>query len=153
MVENNQKMDYILFSEIYKCNESEDILKKAYYLGAYCKAIIDSSFYSRISEGNTTFKKWLSNQIINAKNLNKIFDKATTFENKLELGGSRLQDLSYQVTSYTENSSKTVSKYTVSYYFRKGFNEFIKFKDEQSENDKKVKEHNEKLKSKEQNNG
>lgn len=147
-MENNKRMDYVLFSEVYKCNESEDILKKAYYLGAYCKAIIDSSFYSRISEGNTTFKRWLSNQIINTKNLDKIFDKATLFENKLELGGARLQDLSSQVTSHTENSSKTISKYTVSFYFRKGFNEFIKFKDEQTENDEKVKAHNKKLKEK-----
>ena len=150
-MENNQRMEYVLFSEKYKCNGVDDnILKKAYYLGAYCKAIIDSSFYSRISEGNTTFKKWLSNQIINAKNLNKIYDKAITFENKLELGGARLQDLSTQVTSYDDSSSKNISKYTISYYFRKGFNEFIKFKDEQSENDEKVKAHNKKLK--EQNN-
>ena len=145
---NNKRMDYVLFSEVYICSGSEDVLKKAYYLGAYCKAIIDSSFYSRISEGNTTFKRWLSNQIINTKNLDKIFDKATLFENKLELGGARLQDLSSQVTSHTENSSKTISKYTVSFYFRKGFNEFIKFKDEQTENDEKVKAHNKKLKEK-----
>lgn len=148
-MENNKKMDYVLFSEVYKCSDSEDVLKKAYYLGAYCKAIIDSSFYSRISEGNTTFKRWLSNQIINTKNLNKIFDNATLFENKLELGGMRLQDLSSQVTSYTERASKTISKYTISFYFRKGFNEFIKFKDEQSENDEKVKIHNNKIKGRE----
>ena len=150
-MENNQRMEYVLFSQEYKCEEVQDnILKKAYYLGAYCKAVINSSFKSRVSEGNTTFKRWLSNQIINAKNLNKIYDKAITFENKLELGGARLQDLSTQVTSYDEGSSKNISKYTVSYYFRKGFNEFIKFKDEQSENDEKVKAHNKKLK--EQNN-
>ena len=148
-MENNKRMDYVLFSEVYKASDSEDVLKKAYYLGAYCKAIIDSSFYSRISEGNTTFKRWLSNQIINTKNLDKIFDKATLFENKLELGGNRLQDLSSQVTSYTESSSQMVSKYTVSFYFRKGFNEFIKFKDEQSENDEKVKIHNKKIKGRE----
>lgn len=151
-MQENQKMDYVLFSQEYKCEENQDeVLKKAYYLGAYTKAIIDSSFYSKVSEGNTTFKRWLSNQIINMKNLDKIFDKATNFENKLELGGVRLQDLSSQVTSYSENSSKTVSKYTVSFYFRKGFNEFIKFKDEQTENDEKIKAHNKKLK--EQNNG
>jgi len=150
-VGNNKRMDYVLFSEVYICSGSEDVLKKAYYLGAYCKAIIDSSFYSRISEGNTTFKRWLSNQIINTKNLDKIFDKATLFENKLELGGARLQDLSSQVTSHTENSSKTISKYTISFYFRKGFNEYIKFKEKQKENDAKVEEHNKKLK--EQNNG
>ncbi len=151
-MENNQRMEYVLFSQEYKCEEvQDDISKKAYYLGAYCKAVIDSSFYSRISDGNTTFKKWLSNQIINTKNLNKIYDKATTFENKLELGGDRLQDLSIQVTSFDESSSKTISKYTISYYFRKGFNEFIKFKDEQKENDEKVKAYNKKIK--EQNNG
>ena len=152
METDNKPMKYVLFSQEYKCDGADDnILKKAYYLGAYCKAIIDSSYYSRVSEGNTTFKKWLSNQIINAKNLNKIYDKAVTFEEKLELGGARLQDLSTQVTSYDESSFKNISKYTISYYFRKGFNEFIKFKDEQSENDEKVKEHNQKLK--EQNNG
>ena len=151
-MENNQRMEYVLFSQEYKCDkEQENILKKAYYLGAYAKAVIDSSFYSRISEGNTTFKRWLSNQIINAKNLNKIYDKASTFENKLELGGARLQDLSRQVTSYDEGSSKNISKYTISYYFRKGFNEFIKFKEEQKENDEKIKVYNKKIK--EQNNG
>ena len=145
-------MEYVLFSQEYRCDEEQDnILKKAYYLGAYCKAVIDSSFYSRISEGNTTFKRWLSNQIINAKNLNKIYDKATTFENKLELRGTRLQDLSTQVTSYDEGSSKIISKYTISYYFRKGFNEFVKFKEGQKEHDAKVTAHNKKLK--EQNNG
>ena len=150
-MENNQRIEYVLFSQEYRCDEKQDsILKKAYYLGAYVKAVIDSSFYSRISEGNTTFKRWLSNQIINAKNLNKIYDKASTFENKLELGGARLQDLSTQVTSYDEGSSQNISKYTISYYFRKGFNEFIKFKDEQKENDEKIKAHNKKLK--EQNN-
>jgi len=144
-------MHYVLFSEKNRCEDCEDeILKKAYYLGAYCKAIIDNSFHSKISKGNTTFNKWLSNQIINAKNLNKIFDKAGTFENKLDLGGKRLQDLSTQVTSYSENSSKTISKYTISYYFRKGFNEYIQFKDEQKENDEKIEAHNKKLK--EQNN-
>ena len=61
----------------------------------------------------------------------------------------RLQDLSSQVTSYTESSSQMVSKYTVSFYFRKGFNEFIQFKDEQSENDEKVKIHNKKIKGRE----
>lgn len=151
-MENNQRMDYILFSQEHQCNECQDeILKKTYYLGAYCKAVINRSFKSRISYGNTTFKKWLSNQIINAKNLNKIFDKATIFENKLELGGSRLQDLSTQITSCDESSSKTISKYIISYYFRKGFNEYIKFKEEQKENDKKVEAHNKKLK--EQDNG
>jgi len=151
-MQENQKMNYALFSKKYACEECQtEVIKKAYYLGAYAKAIIDSSFYSRVSEGNTTFKRWLSNQIINAKNLNKIFDKATIFENKLELSGNRLQDLSNQVTAYTENSSKGISKYTVSYYFRKGFNEYIMFKEEQKENDEKIKIHNQKIK--EQNNG
>ncbi len=151
-MENNQRMDDVLFSQKYECKECQDeILKKAYYLGAYCKTVIDNSFYSKISKENTTFKKWLSTQIINAKNLNKIFDKATIFENKLELSGSRLQDLSNQVTSHNESASKIISKYTISYYFRKGFNEYIKFKEEQKENDKKVEAFNKKLK--EQNNG
>lgn len=142
-----QKMEYVLFSQVYTCRECQDnILKKAYYLGAYCKAIIDSSYYSKVSEGNTTFKKWLSNQIINAKNLNKIYDKAVIFENKLQLGGTRLQDLSAEVTSYDESSSKRISKYTISYYFRKGFNEYIKFKEEQKENDERVKSYNQKIK-------
>ncbi len=146
-MENNKKMDYILFSDSYKCEESkDDILKKAYYLGAYCKAVINSSFKSKISEGNTTFKRWLSNQIINEKNLNKIFDQAGRFEEKLNLGSNRLLDLSTQVTTYTEVSSKSISKYIVSYYFRKGFNEYIKFRSEQKENDDKVTAHNKKIK-------
>ncbi|HIP36354.1 MAG TPA: hypothetical protein EYG85_05835 [Crocinitomix sp.] len=132
-----------LFSEIYKCEDCHtDILKKAYYLGAYCKAVIDGSFYSRVSEGNTTFKKWLSNQIINAKNLNKIYSQASHFEDKLQLVGKQLEDLSFQVTSYTKPSTKSISQYEVSYFFRKGFNEFIKFKKEQKESSQKGKQQN-----------
>ncbi|MCH9814481.1 MAG: hypothetical protein K0U47_11140 [Epsilonproteobacteria bacterium] len=142
-----EKMKYVMFSESYQCKECEsDLLKKTYYLGAYCKAVINASYASKVSEKNTTFKKWLSNQIINAKNLNKIFDQAGKFENKLDLGSSRLQDLSTQITSYVEDNSKKVSKYTVSYFFRKGFNEYIKFKEEQKEHDEIVKVHNKKLK-------
>jgi hypothetical protein len=148
----SEKLDYVLFSEVYNGNDiQEEILKKAYYLGAYSKAIIDNSFYSTVSRGNRTFKTWLSNQIINAKNLNRIFDKATTFENKLKLGGNRLQDLSTQVTSCSDDSSKNISKYTISFYFRKGFNEYVQFKEEQKEHDDKVEAHNKKLQ--EQNNG
>ena len=140
-----EKIDYILFSEIYKCEETQDILKKAYYLGAYCNAVISSSYESKISKGNTTFKKWLSNQIINAKNLNRIFDQASKFEGKLDLGSKRLLDLSTQTTTYAQDSDKPISKYTISYFFRKGFNEYVKFKKEQKENDEKVRKHNKKI--------
>lgn len=142
-----EKMNYVLFSEVYKCEDTQDdILKKSYYLGAYCKAVIASSYKSKISEGNTTFKKWLSNQIINAKNLNKIFDQASKFEEKLDLGSKRLLDLSTQTTTYIQDAPKSISKYTISYFFRKGFNEYVKFKEEQKENDDKVIEHNKKIK-------
>lgn len=143
-----KKMKKVLFSEVYCVDEeifSDETIKKAYYLGAYCKAIINNSYESGISKGNTTFKKWLSNQIINTKNLEKIFDKASHFQEKLQLGGKRLEDLSLQVTTYAKPSSKSVSKYTISYFFRKGFNEYVKFKQEQVENDAKVDEYNKKI--------
>lgn len=148
----SEKTEYVLFSEVYSGDDiQEDILKKAYYLGAYSKAIIDNSFYSKISEGNTTFKKWLSNQIINAKNLNKIFDQASKFEEKLNLGSKRLLDLGTQITTYTNSPSRPISKYTISFYFRKGFNEYIQFNKEQKERGVKVETQNKQLK--EQDNG
>ncbi|MDU5326663.1 hypothetical protein, partial [Campylobacter ureolyticus] len=83
-----------LFSEYFKNLNIQDDFKFAYLVGAYSKAIIDSSYYSEISKQNETFKKWLSNRQLIKSNLIKIFNKANEFERKLKLESARNSDLS-----------------------------------------------------------
>ena len=64
---------------------TKQLLQKAYFIGAYSKAVINGSWNSEVSKHNETFKKWLSNQIINGKNLDRIFEIAFRFEQKLKL--------------------------------------------------------------------
>ena len=110
-----------LFSEYFKNLNIEDDFKFAYLVGAYSKAIIDSSYYSEISKQNETFKKWLSNRQLIKSNLIKIFNKANEFES------ARNSDLSELITSnYNENANLRNSE--VSFYFLRGFNDYIKFK-------------------------
>ena len=61
------------------------VIQKAYFVGAYAQAVIKSSYKSEVSKNNTTFKNWLSNQIINYRNLDRIFEMAFRFEQKLKL--------------------------------------------------------------------
>lgn len=116
-----------LFSEYFKTLDIKDEFKFAYLVGAYSKAIIDSSYFSEISKQNTTFKKWLSNKQLINSNLKKIFNKAGEFERKLGLESTRNSDLSDLVTSnFYENANPRNSE--VSFYFIRGFNDYKKFK-------------------------
>ncbi|MCZ6105918.1 hypothetical protein O6B97_05365 [Campylobacter ureolyticus] len=116
-----------LFSEYFKNLNIQDDFKFAYLVGAYSKAIIDSSYYSEISKQNETFKKWLSNRQLIKSNLIKIFNKANEFERKLKLESARNSDLSELITSnYNKNANLRNSE--VSFYFLRGFNDYKKFK-------------------------
>lgn len=116
-----------LFSKYFKNLNIEDDFKFVYLVGAYSKAIIDSSYYSEISKQNETFKKWLSNRQLIKSNLIKIFNKANEFERKLKLESVRNSDLSELITSnYNENANLRNSE--VSFYFLRGFNDYKKFK-------------------------
>jgi hypothetical protein len=102
-------------------------IMKAYYIGAYARAVIDSSWFSEVSKRNTTFKNWLSNQIINHRNLERIFEMAYRFEQKLKLNirnDSEVRRLSHEipVTSYAGISSAKIS-----YAFVAGYDDYKKF--------------------------
>ncbi|NLK66347.1 MAG: hypothetical protein GX282_02610 [Campylobacteraceae bacterium] len=118
-----------LFSEQFEKLEIDEKFKFPYLVGAYSKAIIDSSYFSDISKENTTFKKWISNQQLIKSNLVKIFNKANEFERKLRLDSVRNSDLSELVTSHLETNSN-IRNSEVSFYFIRGFNDYRKFKKE-----------------------
>lgn len=105
------------------------LIKGAYLIGAYTKAIIDSSYFSKVSKKNETFKKWLSNQKITEQNLKKIFNKANEFERKLRLGSKRNDELSTLVTTHFiyEKETKTTQQ-EISFAFIRGFYDYAKFK-------------------------
>ncbi len=123
-----------LFSQEFDENEyKSDILKGAYLIGAYSKAIIDSSYNpnGKIVSKNETFKKWLSNQQLIQSNLKRIFNKASEFERKFQLSNARNSDLSTLVTTYfKEDKSEKVLQQEVSFAFIRGFNDYAKFKKE-----------------------
>jgi hypothetical protein len=115
--------------EKYKSN----VLKGAYLIGAYSKAIIDSSYNpnGKVVSKNDTFKKWLSNQQIIQSNLKRIFNKANEFERKFQLSNQRNSDLSTLVTTYfDEDRNEKVLQQEVSFAFTRGFNDYAKFKRE-----------------------
>ncbi len=128
--------DIKLFSqEFEKKKESDffkrDVIKGAYLIGAYSKAIIDSSYNSngRVVSKNETFKKWLSNQQIIESNLMRIFNKANEFERKFQLSSKRNSDLSTLVTTYFDgNKKEQVLQQEVSFAFIRGFNDYAQFK-------------------------
>jgi len=110
-----------------------NVLKGAYLIGAYSKAIIDSSYNpnGKVVSKNDTFKKWLSNQQIIQSNLKRIFNKANEFERKFQLSNQRNSDLSTLVTSYfDEDKNEKVLQQEVSFAFTRGFNDYAKFKRE-----------------------
>jgi len=123
-----------LFSEEFNEREYQsDILKGAYLIGAYSKAIIDSSYNpnGKVVSKNDTFKKWLSNQQIIQSNLKRIFNKANEFERKFQLSNQRNSDLSTLVTTYfDEDRNEKVLQQEVSFAFTRGFNDYAKFKRE-----------------------
>ncbi|MEA3452421.1 MAG: hypothetical protein U9Q83_11040 [Bacteroidota bacterium] len=102
-------------------------IQKAYFVGAYSRAVIRSSYNSEVSKGNTTFKNWLSNQIINYRNLDKIFDMSFRFEQKLRLkirNNSEVRVLAHEVPV---TSSAGFSNAKISYAFVAGFDDYVKF--------------------------
>lgn len=121
-----------LFSEEFSEREYQsDILKGAYLIGAYSKAIIDSSYNpnGKIVSKNETFKKWLSNQQIIQSNLKRIFNKAREFEWKFQLSNRRNSDLSTLVTThFNEDKNEKVLQQEVSFAFTRGFNDYARFK-------------------------
>lgn len=129
-----------LFSEVFeeklvaqKEYFQNDIIKGAYLIGAYSKAIIDSSYNKngKVVSKNETFKKWLSNQQIIQSNLKRIFNKASEFERKFQLNSTRNRDLSTLVTTYFDETAKfKVLQQEVSFAFIRGFNDYAKFKKE-----------------------
>lgn len=133
-MQNEERHSFVEFLDERQKQESVDYFKtppiqKAYYIGAYARAVIDSSFHSDVSKGNTTFKNWLSNQIINYRNLDRIFEMSYRFEQKLQLkirNGSEVRRLSHEVPV---TSSAGISSAKISYAFVAGFDDFKKFKD------------------------
>lgn len=116
-------------SEYFKSN----VIKGAYLIGAFSKAIIDSSFNpnGKVVSKNETFKKWLSNQQIIQGNLKRIFNKASEFERKFKLDSQRNNDLSTLVTTYfDEYNQEKVIQQEVSFAFIRGFNDYAIFKKE-----------------------
>jgi len=127
-----EKHSFVEFLEERKKQEtiaffSNSTIQKAYFVGAYSRAVISSSYYSEISKGNTTFKSWLSNQIINYRNLDKIFDMSFRFEQKLKLNirnDSEVRRLAHEVPT---TSSAGLSNAKISYGFVAGFDDYQKF--------------------------
>ena len=80
------------------------VIRKSYFVGAYTKAVILGSWYSKVSKNNTTFKTWLSNQIINYRNIDRIFEMAFRFEQKLKLNiknDSEVRKSAHEVAVFT----------------------------------------------------
>ena len=130
-MQNEEKHSFNEFLEERQSKETVDFfkippIKKAYFIGAYARAVIDSSWYSKVSEKNTTFKNWLSNQIINYRNLDRIFEMSYRFEQKLQLKiRTEVRTLSHEVPV---TSSAGISSAKISYAFVAGFDDFKKFK-------------------------
>lgn len=106
---------------------SNPLIQKAYYIGAYAKAVILSSYNSEVSNKNQTFKIWLSNQIINQRNLDRIFEMAFRFEQKLKL---RLRnDSEVRKLAHGMPVSKPVgmSSARISFAFVSGFDDYGHF--------------------------
>ena len=132
-MQNEEKHSFNEYLEERQAQETVDFfktppIKKAYFIGAYARAVIDSSHYSEVSKGNTTFKNWLSNQIINYRNLDRVFEMAYRFEQKLQLkirNGSEVRRLSHEIPV---TSATGISSAKISYSFVAGFDDFRKFK-------------------------
>jgi len=130
----SEKHSFVEFLDLRISQESIDYfaipaIQKAYYIGAYSRAVIRSSYNSEVSKGNATFKNWLSNQIINYRNLDKIFDMTFRFEQKLRLkirNDSEVRRLSHEVPA---TSSAGLSNAKISYAFVAGFDDYKKFCD------------------------
>ena len=135
--------DIKLFSNFFEVKESTDdffnnsVLKAAYLVGAFVSAIVEASWDGVIRDDeivsyvkeNETFKKWLSNQQINYKNLLKIFNKAFYYQRKFNLDSAIVKDLSRLVTDHLKiKLDHQVSDQEVSFAFVRGYNDFRTFK-------------------------
>lgn len=106
---------------------SQPVIQKAYYTGGYAKAVIMSSYKSEVSNKNQTFKNWLSNQIINYRNLDRIFEMAFRFEQKLKLklrNDSEVRSLAHE-TPITKSPGMSSAK--ISFAFVAGFDDYGHF--------------------------
>jgi hypothetical protein len=106
---------------------SHPAIQKAYYIGGYAKAVIMSSYKSEVSNKNQTFKNWLSNQIINYKNLDRIFEMAFRFEQKLKLrlrNDSEVRSLAHE-TPITKSPGMSGAR--ISFAFVAGFDDYGHF--------------------------
>ena len=111
-------------------------IRKAYFIGAYAKAVIDSSFYSQVSPQNTTFKNWLSNQVINYRNLYRIYEIAFRYEQKLKLkirNNSEVRTLAHETG---ESKTAGISSAKISYAFVAGFDDYGKYTKSEQEKSK-----------------
>ena len=109
---------------------SNPAIKKAYFVGGYAKAVIRSSYMSEVSKKNKTFKNWLSNQIINYRNLDRIFEMAFRFEQKLKLklrNDSEVRKLAHETPA---SKSPGISSAQISFAFVAGFDDYGKFVEE-----------------------
>ena len=102
-------------------------IRKAYFIGAYAKAVINSSFHSEVSRENTTFKNWLSNQIINYRNLDRIFEIAFRYEQKLKLNIRNQSEVRKLAHETPVDKAAGISSATISYAFVAGFDDYQKY--------------------------
>ena len=119
-LERRQKRDEINFFE-------NPVIKKAYFIGGYAKAVIMSSYKSDVSRKNQTFKNWLSNQIINYRNLDRIFEMAFRFEQKLKLklrNDSEVRKLAHETSP---SRAPGIASAQISFAFVAGFDDYKKF--------------------------
>ena len=106
---------------------SHPLIQRAYYTGGYAKAVILSSYNSEVSKNNQTFKNWLSNQIINVQNLDRIFEMAFRFEQKLKLrlkNDSEVRELSHSIPI---TKAPGMSSARISFAFVAGFDDYGRF--------------------------
>lgn len=106
---------------------SNPAIEKAYYTGGYAKAVILRSFTSDVSKKNQTFKNWLSGQIINYRNLDRILEMAFRFDQKLKL---RLKNHSeVRALAHGTAIAKTagMSSARISFAFVAGFDDYGRF--------------------------
>jgi len=122
---------------------NKNVIKKAYYIGAYAKAVIDSSWNSPVSNNNETFKKWLSNQIINYRNLDRIFEMAFRYEQKLRLNIRNYSEVRKLAHEVPEGKISGISSAKISYAFVAGFDDYRKFVKENPIEKKKQNNNNE----------
>lgn len=101
--------------------------QKAYYVGAYAQAVILLSYHSKVSPKNQTFKTWISNQVINFKNLDRIFEHAFRFEQKLKL--TIRQDAEVRSLAHEGPAVKAagISNAKITFAFVAGFDDYRKF--------------------------